>query len=359
MISIGQLMLLLPEGYADKFKESGVIKRWRGIKTPEDLMLLSLFHLHNGCTLAEISQIARSAHIAGISDVAFMERFAVCADWFGRISAELSPGLVADYEKPAYLKDYRPVGFDASDVREKGRSGQTYRLHYGIDIFALSAVSYKITDQKTGEKMSNFILDEGDLAIADRAYGTINSIEYCLQNNADFIFRLRTGCFAVYGENGDKKDMVSEFSHLDYEESTEFSAFIHSSKKMPVRICVRRKDKQACEKTKKKLHRNASKKQRKLSAESESFNEYIVLVTSLPSNISADEVLQTYRYRWQIENYFKRLKSILDFGELPKKRGDSSLAWLNGKLMVTLLIELFIARCLFSPAVQSETQHMA
>ncbi|MBR2700352.1 MAG: hypothetical protein IKE76_17365, partial [Clostridia bacterium] len=26
-----------------------------------------------------------------------------------------------------------------------------------------------------------------------------------------------------------------------------------------------------------------------------------------------------YRYRWQVELYFKRLKSILNYGELPKK----------------------------------------
>jgi hypothetical protein len=351
MFSVAQLIPMLPEGYADMLKEFEVIKRWRGIKTPEDLMLLSLFHLHSGCTLVEISQIAKSTHIAEISDVAFMERFALCAEWFGKISAKLSPGLVADYEKPAYLQNYRLIGFDASDVREKGRSGQTYRLHYGIDIFALSAVSYKITTQKTGEKMSNFTLCKGDLAIADRAYGTINSIEYCLQNNADFIFRLRTGCFSIYDENGNIKDMLSEFSHLDYEESAEISAFIHSSKKIPVRICFRKKDKNACEKAKKDLRRRATRKQQKLSAETESFNEYIVLVSSLPTEISADEILHTYRYRWQIENYFKRLKSILDFGELPKKRSDSSLAWLNGKLMVTLLIELFIARCIFSPAL--------
>ena len=128
---------------------------------------------------------------------------------------------------------------------------------------------------------------------------------------------------------------------------------------MPIRVCVRKKNKEACEKTKIKLRRKASKKQLNLSQAAEFFNEYIVLATSLPPRISTAEVLETYRYRWQIENYFKRLKSILDFGELPKKRRDSSLAWLNGKLMVALLIELFIAKCLFSPTAQSETEHLA
>jgi IS4 transposase len=62
---------------------------------------------------------------------------------------------------------------------------------------------------------------------------------------------------------------------------------------------------------------------------------------------SAVEILETYRYRWQVEMYFKRLKSILGFGELPKKQVDSSLAWLNGKLMVALLVELFLSKSVF------------
>jgi hypothetical protein len=361
MFSVAQLIPLLPEGYAEKIKELGVIQRWRGIKTPEDLMQLSLFHLNNGCTLVEISQIAKSARIAEISDVAFMERFAVCADWFSGICAQLSPGLVADYEKPEYLQDYRPIGFDASNVVEKGRSGQTYRLHYGIDLFALSAVSYKITDESVGEKMSNFTLSKGDLAIADRAYGTISSIETCLKSGADFIFRLRANSFHIYDEDGVKIDILSKVSHLDYQENIEFPAFIHKAgiSPIPIRICVRKKDKDSCEKSRKKLQRNATRLQRKISNVAENFNEYIVLTTSLPDVISAVEILETYRYRWQIENYFKRIKSIMDFGELPKKRKDSSLSWLNGKLMVALLIELFIAQCLFSPALQSETKHMA
>jgi IS4 transposase len=93
----------------------------------------------------------------------------------------------------------------------------------------------------------------------------------------------------------------------------------------------------------------------------EKFNEYIVLVTSLPSKITKDEVLETYRLRWQVENYFKRLKSILGFGELPKKREEASLAWLNGKMMVALLIETLIAGSFFSLKwrAESEAEYMA
>jgi transposase len=74
------------------------------------------------------------------------------------------------------------------------------------------------------------------------------------------------------------------------------------------------------------------------------FNEFIVAITSLPNSVSPDEVLETCRWHWQVEIHFKRLKSILDFGGLPKKDPTASEAWLNGKIMVALLIILLIMR---------------
>jgi transposase len=58
-----------------------------------------------------------------------------------------------------------------------------------------------------------------------------------------------------------------------------------------------------------------------------------VAVTSLPHSVSADEVLETYRWCWQVETHFKRLKSIPGSGDVPKKNPAASEAWLNGKIM--------------------------
>jgi len=86
-----------------------------------------------------------------------------------------------------------------------------------------------------------------------------------------------------------------------------------------------------------------------MSDEAKVFNEYIVVVTNLNDGITAEEILEAYRLRWQVEIYFKRLKSILDFGELPKRRPDSVIAWLNGKLMIALLIEILLSKTSFPP----------
>jgi IS4 transposase len=125
-------------------------------------------------------------------------------------------------------------------------------------------------------------------------------------------------------------------------------AAIPDKTRIPVRICAKRKDEEACEKSLKRLERRASRKGRNLQEKTVEFNEYVVVVTSLGNSVTAEEVLETYRRRRQVEIRFKRLKSILDLGDLPKKNPAASEAWLNGKIMVALLIEAFIAKASFS-----------
>jgi Transposase DDE domain len=58
----------------------------------------------------------------------------------------------------------------------------------------------------------------------------------------------------------------------------------------------------------------------------------VIVFTTVPeSEMSATEVLEHYRSRWQIELVFKRLKSILAIGHLPKYDDQSSRSWLYGK----------------------------
>jgi len=352
MTAVAELIPLLSEGYEEKCIELGIIQRKRAFKNPADLMMLCLFHLINECSLMDVSEVARLLKIGEFSDVAFMDKFGQCGAWFEWIAQRIARGIVADFPKPSYLEAYRVMAVDASDVVEKGRSGQSYRLHYAIDIFKMNTAQYKITTQEVGESLVNFEVNCGDLIIADRAYGTVNGIGHCIDSGADYILRLRTNCFKIYNEQGKPLDMLGLLEGLDYEQSKEFSGAIRYRNRMiPVRICAKRKSCEACQTSLKKLRRKAGKQQRILGSKTVLMNEYITLATSLSTDITADEVLETYRYRWQIECYFKRLKSIMNLGDLPKKRKTSSLSWLNGKIMVALLMEMLLSKRSFSPEV--------
>jgi hypothetical protein len=350
MFSVSKIITLLPTGWQEKADELGIIQRRRELKSIEDLMLLALFHIVNGSTLIEVSEIARIGKIANISDVAFMKQFEKLEELFCWILEQIQPCQVTDFDIPEYLSDYRPLGVDASDVTEKGRSGRLYRLHYAIDIFRMVSSAYMITSQKIGEKLSNFNFSQNDLIVADRAYGTIGGISHCIEQNAEFILRLKTEPFAMYDDCENKIDLSSQIRDMKYEEEREFSVNIKlSGTVQKIRVCVKKKDEISCKNTIKRIKQQESRKQKKLSDVAHRMNEFIVVCTTLPDSISTHDVLQTYRLRWQVEIFFKRLKSIIGFGELPKKREKSSLAWLNGKLMVAVLIELFIAKSSFFP----------
>jgi len=361
MISVAQLLKEMPEGYEESCYTENAIQRKRGITSPGDLMMLCLFHLINGCSLVEISEIARLTKLGNVSDVAFMKRFENCNDWFKWILAATVTEGTFEYQKPDWLAEYRVLAVDASDVAEKGRSGRLYRLHYALDLFKLESYQYSITTQKNGETLKNFIVNKNDLFIADRGYGSVNGIEHCLISGGSVIIRLRKGCFKMCDADGEEVRLLKHLRTLGNDNALDLDVYIAGSKgqRLQLRICAMRKTKEAIAATQKKLRRKESKRQMSFSDESKELNEYIILITNLKHDIGSNQILELYRLRWQVEIHFKRLKSIMDFGELPKRRPESVMAWLNGKMIIALLIEKIIMRNSFSPGGEFDEEYMA
>lgn len=352
MINLEKLMELMPEGYEAACYETKAIERNREIKNAKDLMKLCLIYLSQKCSLIEISEIARLMGIGKISDVAFMKRFAKCGEWFKWILSKISPKGIANYQKPKSMEAYNFVALDASDIIEKGATKRVFRLHYAIDIFTMTSLEYKITNEKTGESLTNFIIKPNYLVIGDRAYGSKTGIEYCLEKGGNFIFRIKNKAFKLYDKNRKEINLLDELESATETEALDKAVYMENSKKelVELRVCAIKKTAEEIKKSKKRLHRKESKRQLTFSEETKKTHEYIFVITSLPKNIESNEIMSAYRFRWQVELYFKRLKSIMDFGDLPKKKEDSIMAWLNGKLIVALLLEKLLSEFDFSPA---------
>ncbi len=363
MIGVASLLRLMPTGYEEACYTTKAIVRNRGVKDPNDLMMLVLFHLLTGCSLIEVSEISKLAKLGDISDVAFMKRFSNCTEWFKWVLTAIQEQnkQVTSYILPERLQKYRILAVDASDVAEKGRSGRIYRLHFGLDIIHMHAALYNITSNSVGEHLRNFALSENDLVLADRIYSSVTGIEYCQKVGCQFIVRMRINSFKPYDVNGNQIDLLS---YMRGTESGELYAYArkergeNAGKLYPVRICFKKKAAGAIESTRKRMKRKESKKQARIATDTFAFNEYLVVATSLDNGYLADEILDLYRYRWQVELYFKRLKSILNYGELPKKTEKSIFAWLNGKLMVALLVESVIGSADFSPYMYDDEEYL-
>jgi hypothetical protein len=338
MENIEKMLELLPAGFEKAANETGALKRKREIKTAADLLRLVFLYVVQGLSYLEVSVIAKTKGIAQISDVGFMKRFAKCDKLIDWLLEKLTPQATAHYKKPEKFVSYEIKALDASVVTSGGKVRITHRLHYAIDIFNLKSDQYKITSQKTGESLTNFKIKPHDLYLGDRAYGTKTSMEHCLCGSGNFIFRIRKNAFDIYDKNNNKIDLIGKLRRIKKGKTLSFCCYFIGSKKslVPIRICVMLKPKDVAEAPE---------------DDTEFMNNYIVVVTSITDkNISTKDILDLYRLRWQVELYFKRLKTLMGFGDIPNKTEKNIKTWLNTKLAAAILLEIMIAQVDFSPS---------
>ena len=71
--------------------------------------------------------------------------------------------------------------------------------------------------------------------------------------------------------------------------------------------------------------------------------EVIWLLTTLPAEqVSAQEALRLYRLRWQIELFFKRLKSLLHLDTLPSRQGPTAKSWMLARFLAAALAQKLV-----------------
>jgi len=74
------------------------------------------------------------------------------------------------------------------------------------------------------------------------------------------------------------------------------------------------------------------------------------VATSLETEITASQIMELYRLRWQIEIAFKRLKSLFQYNDVPMQNSENAFAWFYGKLLLAALCEALVNTGRFSPS---------
>ena len=349
-----QLLKMLPEGWEAKAKELGAFQRAREIKSPEELLRLILLYLTEGKSFAGTSALIQLLRDTSINKMAVFKRMRKCGEWLKWICQHIyrQAGLLV--EKPKWLEGKNVLLIDGSEEVKCGDKKQYFMLHYSVDLFTLCGREFLITDMKTGEKLVNFKnIGSVDIVIGDRAYGTLPGVGYLMSLNADYVLRVRANGFNIYGRNKEKLDLLEQFSGLQEGESGEFTGYcIINGRYEAVRICALRKDTDSERKGLKRLVKTNQRKSggKPVSELQQEYNKYIIVMTSLGHEISAAEVLELYRVRWQIEIAFKRLKSIFRYNEMPARLEENIRTWFYGKLMLAALCETLVNTGRFSPS---------
>ncbi len=350
----GILASLLPSNWRELARETGAIQRARGaVDGPETLLQVLLLHVAGGLSLKQAVARAQTQGLATMSDVALLKRLRSSEDWFRELARLMF--TTSRFVRPSRAPAGRRLrAVDSTTVEEPGATGTDWRVHYCVDLADLRCDFFEVTDVSGVETYDRVPVEPGDILLADRGYCRRQCVAHVLGKGGDVIVRLHSTNFPLLTPGGGKPfDLLPKLRALSADRVGDWPVrFRGGGRLWDARVCAVRKSAVAAQAAKKKLLAAASRRQSgPVREETLEFAEYVFILVTVPKeDLGSAEALDLYRARWQVELCFKRLKSLLRLGHLPKRTDASSLAWIQGKLLTALLVEALVDRArFFSP----------
>ena len=181
---------------------------------------------------------------------------------------------------------------------------------------------------------------------SDRGYGRATQFAALLEAGADFIIRIAPTNIRLYTDETCRNRV--EFSALlsgSAAERLSLHCWFRVRKKVyPLRITASRIPEEQTEAAEKRVRAKASKSGRKILVTTILFCRWVVLASSLPTAIRGRDLFHVYRLRWQVELFFKRCKSLLNFHKLRKSNSDYLFAVASDFLAIVYLVSSLVLR---------------
>jgi hypothetical protein len=346
------LTRFLPAGWQELARSTGALRRARQVRSADVLLRLAFLYAASGLSLQQAAARATAAGLTRISSVGLMKRMRGAGPWLRALSEALftESARMPSLEGVPPGRQLRVV--DATHVRVSGSSGTDWRLHYVLRLPSLTCDFAEVTDASGGETYTRVPVQGGDIVLGDRGYCHREGVAYVLERGGDVVVRLNSSSFPLLDPAGGRLDLLATMRSLVEHEPQGWAVrFMAGEREHVARLCAVRKSTGAAQMAKERLLKLARKKGKVIQPETLELAEYIfVLTTPGLDSLTAAQVLELYRIRWQVELGFKRLKSLFDVGSAPNRDPEAVRSWIYAKLLAVLLIErLGEESRLFSP----------
>ncbi len=321
---------------AKKFK---ALQRRRKVKNAADSLRLVLAYCICDWPLILVALWACLQGIATLSDVGVMKRLKKAKGWLGHLIVEMLNA------RRIQLKAAHPVRVrivDGSSFSQPGSKGTDYRFHLSLDLGSQRIDGVSVTDTHSGETLTRHTSQPGDIWVGDRAYGSLKGIRHVLSEKGEAVMRIRWSGFPLKDADGSCFDLFRWLRQLATSSVREIEVQTGTKKEnITLRLIAYRLPQEQAEKARRRLRKIAKDKCRPLSKKSLEVAGYTLLVTTLSAEQwTAQDILDLYRLRWQVELVFKRLKSILDADQLRAKGPELAQTYLLGKVLAALMIDV-------------------
>lgn len=317
------------------------LRRRRGIESAEQLLWLALGYSVLDKSLNELGLWATEQGIAEISAPAIYERLCDAKQWLG--------WLLVQFLQQRRLK--LPAGQsvnleirDATVVCRPGSQGTDWRIHLNLNLSRMCIDGAELTDAKGGETLVRFAGEAGRIVLADRIHATRKGLSSLLEQDSCFAIRMTWQNLPLEDEQQQAWRLIDWLRKAFSDPQTvlaEQRAYLRNGQqRYAVRICAVRLAKEAAEQAVKRARQQAQKNGHTPDERTLFAAQFVLVVTNLPVEIwNTQQVLALYRVRWQVELFFKRLKSLLFLDHLRARKPDLTQTYLLAKLLAACLLD--------------------
>lgn len=231
---------------------------------------------------------AKSLDIAHLSDVSLIERMEHCEAWL----TDLLQTFLSDIPPPTVKYPIHLI--DATHI--VAPNNKLWRLHVAYDACRQTIEQIKLADAHTMEHFLHFKPQAGTLYLADRAYGYASGINHILNGQAHVLCRVKAKKYLPHA----KSNQIVEIN------------VPHG------RVIISPIPPEKMSRIVQRMKRRANRSQRIVSNKSLEANQFICLFCS-DESLTAKEIIELYRWRWQVELLFKRLKCLQHLDKMTVK----------------------------------------
>jgi hypothetical protein len=165
------LLGLFPPNWEELGRSTGAVSRLRGFDSLNDLLRTLLLHVGCGWSLRETAVQAKLAGIAEVSDVTLLNRLRQAEDWLRGLCQQLWKDNGVNLQ-PA-LQGWPVRIVDATTVKEPGKTGGQWRIHYSLRLPTLECDHFDLTPvrgKNNGERLGRFVFHPGEVVMGDAGY---------------------------------------------------------------------------------------------------------------------------------------------------------------------------------------------
>ena len=354
-----QLLARLPDDLEQSVFTCGAILRRRQVRSAAQLLRFIFAYACN-LPLSVVAGWAAAIGLVHITDQAIGQHIRDASTWLGTLLTQVLAARAGLEEAP----QVRFHLVDGSGVTRPGARGTDWRLHLSFDLQYGRLTHVELTDAHTAESFERSAPQPGDVMVADRFFGTRTEVLVAVRAQANALVRIGWQAFPLLTRTGTPFDLFAALRTVPYGQTQEWAVQMKPlSRQDPVvlgrLVACRLPETEAalararvCKQHRKTAKKNAHGQKAQLQTATLEAAEYMLLFTTLSAvTASTLQIVQLYRFRWQIELLIKRLKSIMALDYLTARHTQLCRAVLLAKLLLAVLVDDLCADAeAFSPS---------